>query len=291
MKQNLKNEHGFTLVELMVVLVILGILASIAVPSFSHYIKKQNEKDAISECRQVVAASQSVYSSRYVKNVLSLKEINNDNILKIAGVNGKIQGVPNFDETSMRIIKLGYQSENGLYVTYDSAETVKYTISDTTVYGPMDQLIKDYNATIKKIVQDSNSDNVVKDRAEFTKELVRSGGSLVQVDYAFLKNSEFAEQKDKLYWQPYYISSSWKANDILDSLLFATSNNGTNPDDKNFHSGWKAYLVYFDGKIYESTTKDLNGNYIGTQIHTLKDVHSLEDVNDFLLEAGFKIQN
>lgn len=42
----MKNENGFTLIELMIAIVILGIMASIAVPSFESFLRK-NQKSSI----------------------------------------------------------------------------------------------------------------------------------------------------------------------------------------------------------------------------------------------------
>ena len=63
-----RSEKGFTLVELMIVVVIIGILASIAIPKFSSLIGKTKATEAKTILGTIVQAEKSYYftSNAYV---------------------------------------------------------------------------------------------------------------------------------------------------------------------------------------------------------------------------------
>ena len=69
--RKMKNQKGFTLVELIVVLVILAILAAMLVPALTGYIDKANNEKIIATTRQVVMAAQTEVSEAYASKTLA----------------------------------------------------------------------------------------------------------------------------------------------------------------------------------------------------------------------------
>lgn len=57
MKKRLKNQKGLTLIELLAVIVILGIIAAIAVPSIGGIINKTKEDAKVAEAVQIINAA------------------------------------------------------------------------------------------------------------------------------------------------------------------------------------------------------------------------------------------
>jgi prepilin-type N-terminal cleavage/methylation domain-containing protein len=62
MKYASHSSKGFTLIELMIVVVIIGILAAVAVPAYFNYILRTRQSDAYHNLLDIKAAQEMYYS-------------------------------------------------------------------------------------------------------------------------------------------------------------------------------------------------------------------------------------
>ena len=66
---NTRHNKGFTLVEIMIVVVIIGLLASMAIPAFQKVRTSSQDKAVLNNARQLSAASDQYYLENGVSTV------------------------------------------------------------------------------------------------------------------------------------------------------------------------------------------------------------------------------
>ena len=73
---NKKNTQGFTLIELMIVVVVIGILAAIAYPSFAEQVRKTRRTNAQSDLVELASFMERYYTRKftYIGAALPFKE-------------------------------------------------------------------------------------------------------------------------------------------------------------------------------------------------------------------------
>jgi type IV pilus assembly protein PilA len=89
MTNQMKNQKGFTLIELMIVVAIIGILASVAVPQYQDYVARTKVMDAFSTAAAAKTLLADFYNQEGVMPVL-LPVGNGD--LEIAALIAGIEG-------------------------------------------------------------------------------------------------------------------------------------------------------------------------------------------------------
>jgi type IV pilus assembly protein PilA len=107
MRKRGSEDRGFTMIELLVVVVIIGILVAIAVPVYLNYRKGAANKSAASDVRGAITAVEQFYTdngNQYPADSASPKEGENVPLAKITGTAQTITVSPgntlSYDNTS-----------------------------------------------------------------------------------------------------------------------------------------------------------------------------------------------
>lgn len=69
MNTNVRKNRGFTLVEIMIVVVIIGLLAAMAIPAFNHVRKKSQMTAVENNLRQIASAANQYFLEEGVSEV------------------------------------------------------------------------------------------------------------------------------------------------------------------------------------------------------------------------------
>src|SRR5277367_3389444 len=69
MKNNNRSSQGFTLVEIMIVVVIIGLLAAMAIPAFQKVRQSSQDKAVLNNARQLSAGADQYYLENGVSTV------------------------------------------------------------------------------------------------------------------------------------------------------------------------------------------------------------------------------
>lgn len=120
-------QKGFTLIELMIVIAIIGILAAIAIPAYQNYTKKARFSEVVLAASSVKGAIDICYQTRGAGDLK-----NCDTYADIGGTSDEASAGPNVDNVAI--------TENTAVVTATGASSVDgktYVLTPSEVDGSL----------------------------------------------------------------------------------------------------------------------------------------------------------
>ena len=124
------NKRGFTLVELLVVIVILGVIMSIAIPSITSSIERSKDKQKTQIIKLIVSAGE-LYVDKHKNTVQQGKSITLDDLIE-DGLITKEEMKDPFNEKRTLCGHLSYNETEGvLWQTDENSEACSCSGSGT----------------------------------------------------------------------------------------------------------------------------------------------------------------
>jgi len=137
-KQRIKNEKGLTLIELLAVIVILGIIAAIAIPSIGSIIQKSKEDAVKADAITVINAAKNYVAANGIpasgdnidQNDLSsyVSNVNLTTNYYVTTTDGS-----NFELTTSGSVEAGKRNLTFTGATIKEINEAKITDADTTI--------------------------------------------------------------------------------------------------------------------------------------------------------------
>ncbi|SKA80382.1 type IV pilus assembly protein PilA [Clostridium sp. USBA 49] len=131
-KRRNTKKKGFTLIELIVVIAIIGILAAIMVPRLTGFQDKARKTQVVNDARQLATAIDSIIAEtadgKVPDDVKATEEKTAANIIANKAV--QLAGIAKSGDTKVRITELTI-GENGSFTFKEKINNIEYTASRT----------------------------------------------------------------------------------------------------------------------------------------------------------------
>ena len=198
-----KNEKGFTLVELLAVIVILGLLMAIAIPSVTKYITQSRKKTLISSVNSYVTAvttavNDNAFGAMSNEDIMYYIPVSNDE--NNSCVSLEKGGTDPFGNWKEAYVVVNYDSEKYSYDYY-------FTFYDDAGYGMALTKIDEIDASSNKITNPSpvNADNIAKQKNERATTVKVLTSSSCRVEHAIDNGVGILPNDKPLYFGKPYV--------------------------------------------------------------------------------------